>query len=173
VDFSRPLIGLMANEAVGKVCREIVGDTCQIVALFEENAYADCFVPMLTPFEWAKCFSFFKVLFTNRFHGTLLAMKNGVSPLTFDYASGKTDLLAEGKTKIRDLYERLGLMENHYFIGKKSYTPQETEQIRHAYLQHLGNDESAVLAQRLQQEAQTAEQFFAAAKVIGEQNRNE
>jgi len=163
VDFSRPLVCLMANEDVGKVCRQVVGDECQIVAVYEQNRYADCFVPSLTPFEWARCFSFFRIVFTNKFHGTIFALKNGVSVLSFDWAANSS-LTKNGETKIKDLYARLGLSEGHYFIGKKHYAAEEISEIKRWYEYHIHNAERDNILESLSREEKSAKAFFERAK---------
>lgn len=158
VDFTKPVICLMGNEYVGKVCREALGDQYQIIAVYEENKYADSFIGDLTPFEWAKCFSLFRLVFTNRFHGTLLALKNGVHPITFDYTAQNTNYTKDGMTKIRDLYDRLDLSE-HYFVGKNQYTREEVEEIRGKAQRFLEADNRDALYRALNIEAQSFNSF--------------
>lgn len=153
MDFSKPAVCLMSNEAGGKICKELLGDTHQIVAVFEENKYADCFICDLNPFEWAKCFSFFDVTFTNRFHGTLLSLKNGVSTITLDFAAGYDDFSNKGNTKIKDVYDRLGLTENHYFVGKRELSNEDKIKIKSAIQKLLVLDEKANISKALAKEA--------------------
>lgn len=161
MDFSKPAVCLMGNEAVGKICKEILGDTHQIVAVFEESKYANCFICDLNPFEWAKCFSFFDITFTNRFHGTLLSLKNGVSPVTFDFAAADHSFSNKGNTKIRDVYDRLGLTDKHYFIGKREYSDAEKEQIKVLVTELLNSNEKAEIFTALEKEAHSYNDFLA------------
>lgn len=160
MDFSKPAVCLMGNETVGKICREILGDSFQIVAVFEENKYADCFICDLNPFEWAKCFSFFELTFTNRFHGTLLSLKNGVSPVTFDFAAADHSFSNKGNTKIKDLYDRLGLTENHYFVGKKEFSIEEKEKIKVSVEKLIISDEKNAINMALNKEALSYNDFL-------------
>ena len=129
MDFSRPAVCLMANGAIGKLCRDALGDTYQIVAVYEQNPYADFFISDLTPFEWARCFSLFRITVTNRFHGTLLSMKNGVPPITYDCSTG-ADYSYGGMTKIRFLYQQLGLVDTHYRVAKRNFAEEDMQELR-------------------------------------------
>ena len=160
VNFSKPTVCLMGNEYVGKICREVLGNNYQIVAVFEENKYADYFIYDLNPFEWAKSFSLFQLTFTNRFHGTLLSLKNGVSPLTFDFAAADHTYSNKGNTKIRDLYERLGLVDKHYYIGKREYSDQEKQEIRNSVEELINSNERDVIKSKLQVEKKYYNDFF-------------
>lgn len=108
VDFSKPLIGLMAGNSIGREIKKKYGDSIQLVALYEPNKYADVYLYDLTPFEWAHVFSFFKLTFTHFFHGTLLSLANGVPVIPIEF---KNDFSAVNKTKILDVMTRLGLAD--------------------------------------------------------------
>lgn len=166
IDFAKPIVGLMANENIGKLCREIVGDDVQIVSVYEESKDADVFLCDLTPFEWAKCFSLFQVLFTDRFHGTLLALKNGINTLTFDIAANDYKGIDKGHTKIFDLYSRLNMLEGHYYIAKTAYTDEEREEIRQNYMRFMRQDNRENIFKALEKEEESASIFFKQAKSI-------
>lgn len=157
VDFSRPVIGLMGSPKIGKICRTLFGGEYQIVAFYEENPYADVYLPDLNPFEWAKCFSLFSLVLTTKFHGTLLALKNGVPPLTFDYL-GSYYTRTDGMTKIKDLYERLDLAE-HYIIGKPECTKDELAAIHEKALRFMNAPPKEQIGRALESEAGSYESF--------------
>lgn len=161
VDFSRPAICLMANSAVGKLCREALGTEYQIVAVYEQNLYADCFISDLTPFEWARCFSLFDLTVTNRFHGTLLSMKNGTPPITYD---GSTDAgySYNGMTKIRYLYEQLGLVDTHYRIAKQTFTSEDVQELRDSVEAVLKPEHVHAMTERLSMQAESYDSFSVA-----------
>ena len=129
VDFQKPTICLMANPQIGKLCRDAFGDEYQIVAIYEQNPYADYFVFDLNPFEWARCFSLFSITITNRFHGTLLSMKNGTPVITFD-CSTSDDYSFNGLTKIRYLYDQIGLTSEQYRVLKKDFNEYDISDLR-------------------------------------------
>lgn len=161
VDFSRPTVCLMAPPSVGKLCREALGGEYQIVAVYEQNPYADCFVFDLTPFEWARCFSLFSLTVTNRFHGTLLSMKNGVPPITYDCSTSEGYSYG-GITKIRWLYEQLGLVSEHYRVAKHSFTAEDAQQLRAAAAAVSSAECAEMLTERLNTLAASYDGFAAA-----------
>lgn len=108
VDFSKPLIGLMAGNSIGREIKKKYGNRIQLVALYEPNKYADVYLYDLTPFEWVHVFSLFKLTFTHFFHGTLLSLANGVPVIPIEF---KNDFSAVNKTKILDVMTRLGLAD--------------------------------------------------------------
>jgi hypothetical protein len=158
IDLSKPIVGLMGNEYVGRLCKEIFEDQYQIVSLYDDNQYADFYLYDLSPFEWAKSFSLFSVVFTSKYHGTLLSLKNGISPLSFDFFALNSNYSDNGRTKIQDLYKRLGLME-HYFIGKKQYTLEEKEKIKEKALEFMNNNKADIIQEALEKEAKSYESF--------------
>lgn len=153
VDFTKPIIGLMGNEYVGKICKACVGNDYQIVAVYENSHYADFFIGDFTPFEWAICFSLFSVVFTGKFHGTLLSLKNGTNVLSFDYFAKAENFSNNGSTKLHDLYERLKLSDGRYFIGKRDYKESEISEIKKAFKKAMETDNSVLYRESLEQEA--------------------
>lgn len=166
IDLSKPIIGLMGNEYVGKLCKECAGDNYQIVAVYENSRYADFFINDLTPFEWAACFSLFSVVFTGKFHGTLLSLKNGTNVLSFDYFAKAGNFSDNGRTKLWDLYDRLGLSEGRYFIGKREYSASELSKIREAFALAMSTDNKALFKERLEHEALSYDYFKTRLKEI-------
>jgi len=85
--------------------RRYFGDDVQIVALMDSNKNANIYLHNLNPFEWAHVFSRGHFLVTDYFHGTIMALKNGIPTLSVDASKYCT----EGyESKARDLlYTRL------------------------------------------------------------------
>lgn len=108
VDFSKPLIGLMAGNSVGREIKRRWKGKVQIIALYQPNEYADVYLNDLSPYEWARVFTFFKVTVTHFFHGTMLSLVNGVPVIPIEFINSFS---AVNKTKINDAMERFGLLD--------------------------------------------------------------
>jgi len=121
IDLTKPIIGIMGDDNIGDLIRCIFGRKYQVVAVYTNVRAADCYLEDLSPIEWAKVFSLFSVTFTRFFHGTILSLKNGTPTITLDPWKMKDE---NHVTKIKDLYTRLHL-EEHYFLRKKKYSPEE------------------------------------------------
>ena len=106
VDFSKPIIGMMAGPLIGKQIKKKYGDTIELVAVYEPNEYADVYLYDLSPFEWAHVFSFFNVTLTHFFHGTMLSLVNKTPVIPVEFINGFS---AVNTTKIKDLINRLDL----------------------------------------------------------------
>ena len=112
IDLNKPIIGLMGDNWLGRLLRDIVGDRYQIVAVYIKNDFADVFLSELNPFEWAMVFSLFSVTFTHFFHGTVFSLKN-LTPV-FAVETGETPYSLKYDTKIKDLLKRLDLTDFYY-----------------------------------------------------------
>lgn len=108
VDFSKPLVGIMAGANMGHEVKKHFGNRVQLLSVYEPNPYADVFLYDLSPYEWAHVFSFFKTTVTHFFHGTLLTLVNHkpVTSIEFESAYSVVNI-----TKIKDVLSRLGLLE--------------------------------------------------------------
>lgn len=104
VDFSKPLIGIMAGNVIGKEIKQKYKDKVQLISLYTYNENADVFLYDLTPFEWSHVFSFFKVTITHFFHGTMLSLVNRVPVIPVEFVN---EFSARNTTKIRDLMCRM------------------------------------------------------------------
>ncbi|MBP3360161.1 MAG: polysaccharide pyruvyl transferase family protein [Clostridia bacterium] len=160
VDLNKPVIGLMGNEYVGKLCRDIVGNEYQIAAIYEENPYADFYINDLTPFEWSRCFSLFDFVFTNKFHGTIFSLKNNIPVFSFDYFAENSEYSNNGMTKLRDLYERIGLKGEFYHIGKKKYSEIEISELKELFSEQIKLQKETVLSDNLSEEAKEYTDFY-------------
>lgn len=108
VDFSKPLIGIMAGNSIGREIRSEYRGKAQLVSLYTPNKYADVFLYDLTPYEWAHVFSFFKVTVTHFFHGTMLSLVNRIPVIPVESIN---EFSASNTTKIKDLMNRMELSD--------------------------------------------------------------
>ena len=108
VDFSKPIIGIMAGNNIGLEIKKKYKNKVQLVSLFEPNRYADVCLYELSPFEWAKVFSLFNVTLTHFFHGTMLSLVNGTPVVPIEFTNTFSE---NNKTKIKDVMKRLGLID--------------------------------------------------------------
>lgn len=120
VDFTKPIIGLMCDDWLAKRAKKIFGDKYQLVAIYQYNQYADIFISDLSPFEWARVFSFFHATITHYFHGTLLSLKNGVLTIPVER---QTEYSKKHVTKINDVMKRLELGE--YYLTEEDIISNE------------------------------------------------
>lgn len=182
VDFSKPLIGVMASDNIGYEIKKHYGDSVQLVALYAPNKYADIFLYDLTPFEWANVFSYFKVTLTHYFHGTMLSLVNGtpVIPIEFESSFSKKNV-----TKINDLMNRIGLSEWRHVIDttndniwkriwRKFHVPYDKEVWKSVISQIdylMNKDCSQLIREKVLTERQTADSFFDAIRSLVTGNR--
>lgn len=67
IDLSKPIIGMMGSHQTAQIIRKIYGDKYQIVAVYEPCDLADFSLCYLSPYEWARVFSFFSLTFSTFF----------------------------------------------------------------------------------------------------------
>ena len=108
INFSKPIIGIMCDDWLGKIVKDSIGDKYNIVSVYKANKYADCFLEDLSPFEWSIVFSLFDVTFTHFFHGNLLSLKNGTPTIAIEK---RNQYNIEYNSKIRDFMERVDLLD--------------------------------------------------------------
>lgn len=153
IDISRPVIGIMAQDWLGKIAREIIGDKYQIVAVFKDNLYADFYLENLTPFQWSKVFGYFAVTFTHFFHGNLLSLKNGTPTVVIENRSAYN---AAHNSKVRDFMERTGLLDFCYY---KDETEENKQEISNAVCDRI--EHRAVYEKRIREGIEKeAESFY-------------
>ena len=156
IDLSKPIFGIMGGDWLGKIARNLIGETAQLVALYEPNRYADIYLCDLTPFEWAKVFSLFTITFTHFFHGTLFSLKNKTPTISIEW---ENDYSKKFDTKILDVLKRLKL-EDYRFTKKDVETDSKNLQ------EHFGkvvNDleyEKERITRGLEYEAKTYDNFL-------------
>ena len=112
IDVTKPIVGIMAQDWLGKLVRDILGEKYQIVAIFKDNPYADFYLQNLSPFQWSKVFRYFSVTFTHFFHGNLLSLKNETPTIVIE---NRTPYNAAHNSKIRDLMGRMNLLDFCYY----------------------------------------------------------
>lgn len=117
VDFSKPIIGMMAGPLIGKQLKKKYKDRVQLVSVYEPNEYADVYLYDLSPFEWAHVFSFFDVTVTHFFHGTMLSLVNKTPVIPVEFLMGFS---AVNTTKIKDLINRLELNDWRFEANRNS-----------------------------------------------------
>lgn len=108
VDFSKPLVGMMARRNIGREIRRKYNNKIQLVSVYEPNPFADVYLFDLTPYEWAHVFSFFSATVTHFFHGTMLSLVNETPVIPIETVN---DFSSKNVTKIKDLMLRIDLME--------------------------------------------------------------
>lgn len=177
VDFSKPLIGLMAGQTIGAAVKRHYGDRVQFVAVYTANPSADVFLNDLTPYEWANVFSFFQVTLTHFFHGTLLSLRNGTPVIPVEMLDGFS---SQNITKIEDLLTRLDLLSWREVLDHRNYGRfhRALDRIFHASDKavwdrvisktdgFLAEDQSDIIFDRLQREAQSFDSFSKALSEI-------
>ena len=166
VDFSKPLIGMMAGASVGYEIKKHFGKKIQLVSVYEPNPYADVYLHDLTPFEWAYVFSFFKTTATHFFHGTLLTLVNHKPVTSIEFESTYS---AVNTTKIKDVLTRLGLLQwrfsadyrNDSIVKKvmKKYHLWSDKKLWAGVIRHIDdtieNDYSELVSSRMAEEAKS------------------
>lgn len=156
ITFTKPIIGLMCNEKLGKLARSIFGDLVQYVGLYVPNKYCDVNLLNLEVLEWAAAFGLFSLTFTTFFHGTMLSLMNSTPVMSFDYLP-ETELQ---HTKLHELYDRLNL-PGFYRRGKTVYTQADIEEIGEIARNLINNPPKEEIRSEISREATSAEDFFA------------
>ena len=166
VDFSKPLVGMMAGSSVGYEIKKHLGKRAQLVSVYEPNPYADVYLYDLTPYEWAHVFSYFKTTATHFFHGTLLTLVNHKPVTSVEFESAYS---AMNTTKIKDVLSRLGLLQwrfsadyrNMSLVKKamKKYHIWTDRKLWTSVNRHIDdtirNDYSQLVADRMAEEAKS------------------
>ena len=124
VDFGKPVIGLMGKPWLSTIIRSLLGFDCQLVTIFFSNQVSDVYIDNLAPFQWAKVFQYFDVVFTHFFHGNLLSLKNGTPTIPIEQRSSYNQI---HESKIRDFMRRIGLLKYCFFSDE---IIEKTEEIR-------------------------------------------
>ncbi len=166
VDFSKPLVGVMAGDSVGYEIKKYFGNKAQLVSVYEPNPHADVFLYDLSPYEWAHVFSFFKTTATHFFHGTLLTLVNHKPVTSVEFESAYSVV---NTTKIKDVLTRLDLLEwrfsadyrNLSLVKKvlKKYRLWNDKQLWTKVNRHIEdtieNDYSKMIADKMEEEAKS------------------
>lgn len=114
-DPNKKTIGIMMNSSFVSNIRECLTDEYQLVSVYKSSPFSDINLMDINPYEWAVCFSFFDMTVTDYFHGNLLSLKNATPTLVIEK---RTPYNNSYNSKIRDVMERLNMLENCYFEGE-------------------------------------------------------
>lgn len=126
VDFSKKIIGIQSSlDSIGYAIKKINITDVQLVAIRDDNKYADVYIDDLTPLEWSRVFSFFDVSVTTYFHGTLLSLLNGTKVISFNSELSYAD---RKQTRLYDVLSRLNMLDNLYIM-------KELNDVDHAWLE--------------------------------------
>lgn len=155
ISFDKPIIGVMCNEKLGKLARDIFGDAVQYVGLYNSNRYCDVNILDIEVLEWAAIFGLFDVTVTTFFHGTMLSLANLTPVFSFDYLP-ETD---KQHTKLHELYDRMDL-PGFYNRDKQVYTTQDVERLKILAAAFLNNPPKEKIRQELDKEVRHCEGFF-------------
>lgn len=102
---------MLKEQELARDLKKNLPNDVKIVALRRPNKYADVFMDNLTPFEWAKIFSYGMMTVTDFFHGSILTLKNNRPVLSIDTSGYR----GEYESKAKDLFcNRLFLPELFY-----------------------------------------------------------
>ena len=150
---NKKMIGIMIPD--DKLCDRIkqkYGKAYVVISVLDKLATADYNLLGLTPFEWVKTIGIMDMLVTNRFHGTVFAIKNHVPFLSVD------DYDAIDKSKIYDLLTRCGL-EHHYFFYQNAKTSQKRAEVLLKMDEILQRKDNIDFDRAIKKERQRAESF--------------
>lgn len=124
VDLNRPVLCFRTGgtEERNKLCkaaeRYFRDKGYQTVSIGGPNRYADHNLSdMFDPFEWAHVYKFFDFCITDRFHGTVFCLKNGIPFLSIE----DDDYYKRIKSKIVDLLEDFEMMNHYLYLDGSDY----------------------------------------------------
>lgn len=107
---NQKILGVMIpDQKLIKKLKEKLGEEYKIVALFDSHRDADINMVGIGPFEWVKVIGCLDFLVTDRFHGTVFAMKMGVPFLAVETYDTKEN------SKLYYLLNSNGI-DNHYIL---------------------------------------------------------
>jgi len=149
----KKLLGIMIpDEQLCKDLKQKYSDRYVIVSLLDALPSADYSLLGLTPFEWVKTIGILDMLVTNRFHGTVFAIKNNVSFLSVDDYDEIDD------SKIYDLLKRCNLTK-HYLPYQKTKTAKKRVEVVNRVDEILQQSECASFKEAVKEEKQRAKSF--------------
>lgn len=154
--LDRKSIGVMGSNAMCKMVRQMYGKEYQIVSLYNFCRQADVNLYDFTPYEWAYVFRYLEITFTTFFHGTLVSLRNGTPVISIAL---ETDYSKAHMTKVEDFLKRIGL-ETCYF--HTDYSKSNVSEIKKKADQLIQSDCGREICKKMDQEAQSANCFFAA-----------
>lgn len=163
-DFNRTTIGMMGDNAMFSMIKNMYGDKYQVVALYNYIKGADVNLYDISPFEWAYAFRYFKVTFTTFFHGTMLSLRNGTPLICIAL---KTDFSKTHTPKTLDVLRRCGL-SNWYF--ETDYRSENFDSIKKAADELINGNYRDFILERMNEEAKSFDAFAEALETIKKNN---
>ncbi len=129
IDLDKPVLsfrtgtGTSQKEKLCKLASEYFkGKGYQIVSIGGHNKYAEYNLSeMFDPFEWAHVYKFFDFCITDRFHGTIFSLKNGIPFLSIE----DDEYYKRIKSKIVDLLEDFEMMNHYLYMDGSDYDLEE------------------------------------------------
>lgn len=114
IDLAKPVVGVsgLPRNISMHVYNFYHARGFQVVSL-GYNKHCDVSLCCLHPFEWAEIFRFFSLCVTDRFHGTIFALKNKTPVVAVDVA--KFRFTGAGESKTKSLLKDFGLEESNHF----------------------------------------------------------
>lgn len=152
-DFNRETIGIMGNEKICSMVRNMYGDKFQIVGVYEYLNGADVNLYDITPYEWAYVFRYFKITFTTFFHGTLFSLKNGIPVIC---CALQTDFSKSHTPKTLDLLGRLEFSDWYFHTD---YQNTNIDKIKSKSGELMSTSLKKLIMDRLEVEADTYYSF--------------
>lgn len=156
IDFSKPVIGIMGNDKLVELAKNVFSDSCNYIALYVPNKQCDVNLLDLSVPEWISVFGLFDLTFTTFFHGTMLSLAHKTPVLSFDYLPETESQI----TKLHELYNRLDL-PGFYHRGKRKYDETDVAQIGEIAKNLLENPPKDKIEKELKAESQYYESFRA------------
>lgn len=163
-DFNRPTIGMMGDNAMFSMIKNMYGDRYQIVALYNYIKGADVNLYDISPFEWAYAFRYFKVTFTTFFHGTMLSLRNGTPLICIAL---KTDFSKKHTPKTLDVLCRCGLSDWYF---ETDYRSENLDSIKKTADELINGNYRDFILERMNEEAKSFDAFAEALETIKKNN---
>lgn len=163
-DFNRPTIGMMGDNAMFSMIKNMYGDKYQIVALYNYIKGADVNMYDISPFEWAYAFRYFKVTFTTFFHGTMLSLRNGIPLICIAL---KTDFSKKHTPKTLDVLRRCGLSDWYF---ETDYRSENLNSIKKTADELINGNYRDFILERMNEEAKSFDAFAEALETIKKNN---
>lgn len=125
IDLNRPILGMLVS-GKDKISRQIrkhyKAKGFQIVALSMYNPFVDINLGhILDPYEWAEVFKFFTFCITDRFHGTIFCIKNGIPFISIE----PDPLPSLRQSKIFALLKDFELLDCYVDVYDKEFIVEE------------------------------------------------
>ncbi len=168
-DFHKKTVFVMLMKPeYARFVRQYFGDDVQIVALMDGNRYADRYLYDLNPFEWAKVFQYGSLLVTDYFHGTILALKNGIPVLSID--SSRYGMSGEYESKASDLLNTRLKMPELYILAEELQGENGYEVFSERVNRIQKTFDAQLLRERIRKEQESYQTFADTLKMIHERD---